>query len=51
VADDPEVLKEPLFAGAGLMQGKAFIAAIRLYRSGTEFYDQAWKPDDLVKVN
>jgi hypothetical protein len=32
------------------LSGKAFIAAIRLYGSGTEFYDQTWKPDDLVKV-
>jgi len=23
---------------------------IRLYGSGTEFYDQTWKPDDVVKV-
>ena len=32
------------------LSGKAFIAAIRLYGSGTEFYDQTWKPDELVKV-
>jgi len=23
---------------------------LRLYGSGTEFYDQTWKPDDVVKV-
>jgi len=32
------------------LNGKAFIAAIRLYGSGTEFYDQTWRPDDLVKM-
>ena len=30
---------------------KAFIAALRLYGTDAEFYDQTWKPDDLVKVN
>jgi len=33
------------------LPNKAFIAALRLYGTGTEFYDQTWKPDDLVKVN
>ena len=32
------------------LKGKAFIVAIRLYGSGTEFYDQTWKPDDVVKM-
>jgi hypothetical protein len=32
------------------VKGKAFIVAIRLYGVGTEFYDQTWKPDDVVKV-
>lgn len=27
-----------------------FLVAFRLYGSGTEFYDQTWKPDDVVKV-
>jgi hypothetical protein len=27
-----------------------FIATVRLYGTGVEFYDQTWKPDDLVKV-
>ncbi|MCX5581195.1 DUF1254 domain-containing protein [Kaistia terrae] len=27
-----------------------FLATVRLYGTGTEFYDQTWKPDDLVKV-
>ncbi len=27
-----------------------FLATVRLYGTGAEFYDQTWKPDDLVKV-
>lgn len=27
-----------------------FIAALRLYGTGVEFFDQSWKPDDLVKM-
>lgn len=30
--------------------GRNFLAALRLYGSGIEFYDQTWKPDDVVKV-
>jgi len=30
--------------------GRAFLVTIRLYGTGTEFYDQTWKPDDVVKV-
>jgi hypothetical protein len=33
------------------LNGKAFLVAIRLYGSSTEFYDQTWKPDDVLKVN
>ncbi|WP_274609079.1 hypothetical protein [Mesorhizobium sp. L-8-10] len=25
-------------------------SAVRLYGTGTELFDQTWKPDDLVKV-
>jgi hypothetical protein len=32
------------------LKGRAFLVCIRLYGSGTEFYDQTWKPDDVVKV-
>ncbi|MBD9372020.1 DUF1254 domain-containing protein [Rhizobium sp. ARZ01] len=32
------------------VQGRNFLATVRLYGTGTEFYDQTWKPDDLVKV-
>ncbi|MGE0028458.1 MAG: DUF1254 domain-containing protein [Thermoleophilia bacterium] len=27
-----------------------FVVCLRLYGTGVEFYDQTWKPDDLVKV-
>lgn len=30
--------------------GRAQIVAVRLYGAGTEFYDQTWKPDDVVKI-
>jgi hypothetical protein len=29
---------------------RAFLVTIRLYGTGTAFYDQTWKPDDVVKV-
>jgi hypothetical protein len=32
------------------LRGKAFLVALRLYGSATAFFDQTWKPDDLVKV-
>jgi len=32
------------------LKGHAFLVTIRLEDSGTEFYDQNWKPDDVVKV-
>lgn len=30
--------------------GRNFLATVRLYGTGAEFFDQTWKPDDLVKV-
>ena len=30
--------------------GRAQMVAVRLYGTGTEFYDQTWKPDDIVRV-
>jgi len=30
--------------------GRNFLVALRLYGTGVEFYDQTWKPDDVVKV-
>ena len=32
------------------LEGRAFLITIRLYGSSTEFYDQTWRPDDVVKV-
>lgn len=32
------------------VDGRAFMPCIRFYGTAIEFYDQAWKPDDLVKV-
>lgn len=31
--------------------GRNFLIALRLYGTGVEFFDQSWKPDDVVKVN
>ena len=30
--------------------GRNFLATVRLYGTEDAFYDQTWKPDDLVKV-
>lgn len=30
--------------------GRNFLATVRLYGTGDAFYDQAWRPDDLVKM-
>lgn len=30
--------------------GRDFLVALRHYGTGVEFYDQSWKPDDVVKV-
>ena len=32
------------------MKGRNFLVALRLYGTGVEFYDQTWKPDDVVKL-
>src|SRR5271167_2566138 len=32
------------------LAGKAILVALRLYGSETAFFDQTWKPDDVVKV-
>jgi hypothetical protein len=32
------------------IEGRAFITVIRLYGAGIEFFDQNWKPDDVVKL-
>jgi len=32
------------------VSGRNFLVALRLYGTGVEFFDQSWKPDDVVKV-
>jgi hypothetical protein len=32
------------------VEGRNFLAALRLYGTGVEFFDQTWKPDDVVKM-
>jgi len=32
------------------VSGRDFLVALRLYGTGVEFFDQTWKPDDVVKV-
>lgn len=32
------------------IKGRSFLVALRLYGTGVEFYDQTWKPDDVVKL-
>ncbi len=32
------------------VEGRNFLAALRLYGTGVEFFDQTWKPDDVVKL-
>ena len=33
-----------------IVSGRNFLIALRLYGTGVEFFDQTWKPDDVVKV-
>jgi hypothetical protein len=33
------------------IDGRAFMAVIRLYGADIEFFDQTWRPDDVVKLN
>ena len=35
---------------AATIEGRDFLAVIRLYGTGIEFFDQTWKPDDVVKL-
>jgi hypothetical protein len=32
------------------IDGRDWLAGLRLYGSAVEFFDQTWKPDDIVKV-
>ena len=40
------------FKGTGYanFDGRDFMAVIRLYGADIAFFDQTWKPDDVVKV-
>lgn len=33
-----------------IIKGRNFLVGIRLYGSGVEFFDQTWKPDDVVMI-
>lgn len=33
------------------VEGRDFLAVLRLYGAQIEFYDQTWRPDDLVKLD
>ena len=33
-----------------VVSGRNFIVALRLYGTGAAFFDQTWKPDDVVKI-
>lgn len=33
------------------IEGRDFLAVLRLYGAEAAFYDQSWKPDDIVKVD
>jgi hypothetical protein len=32
------------------VDGRNYLVALRLYGTGVEFFDQTWKPDDVIKV-
>src|SRR5262245_63355467 len=32
------------------VSGRNFLVALRFYGTGVEFFDQTWKPDDVVRV-
>ncbi len=32
------------------IEGRDMLTGLRIYGSGVEFFDQTWKPDDLVKL-
>ncbi|MEE9530614.1 MAG: DUF1214 domain-containing protein, partial [Syntrophobacteria bacterium] len=32
------------------IEGRDWLIGLRLYGSGTEFFDQTWKPGDVVKL-
>ena len=32
------------------IEGRDWLAALRIYGSGIEFFDQTWIPDDIIKI-
>jgi hypothetical protein len=42
---------KPLSTIVLTIPNRPFLAVIRLYGAEIEFFDQSWKPDDLVKIN
>ena len=32
------------------LKDRSFLVCLRLYGTETEFYDQTWKPDDMLKL-
>ncbi|MBC9207444.1 DUF1214 domain-containing protein [Roseomonas aerophila] len=33
-----------------VIEGRDFLVALRLYGAELAFYDQSWKPDDIVRL-
>ncbi|WP_202903957.1 DUF1254 domain-containing protein [Halomonas huangheensis] len=46
--EQPEGVEDAAFIKT--VPGRNFVAVLRLYGAEDAFYDQTWKPDDLVKV-
>jgi hypothetical protein len=46
--EKPQGVADPAFIQT--IPGRDFLVAVRLYGAEHGFYDQAWKPDDVVKV-
>jgi hypothetical protein len=38
-------------SGIQTVDGRNFLVALRLYGAELAFYDQTWKPDDIVRVD
>jgi hypothetical protein len=46
--EKPDGIVDPAFIQT--VPGRDFLVAVRLYGTEDGFYDQTWKPDDVVKV-
>jgi hypothetical protein len=51
MSEEAQCEQWPTPTGSRPSKGRDFITIIRLYGAGVEFFDQTWKPDDVVKVN